>query len=227
MNAVFQELNQGDKITSGLRKVTDAMKTKNRADRGGFVPDAPAGRADGAGAAFSLASAGGAAPKPKPPAKVALEGKKWSVEHHVRNKTLLIQGVTPKQTVYVYDCVDCVVRIEGKPNAVTFDACVKTAAVFEDVLATCELVNCRGMQVQCLGSVPTVSIDKVDGCQVFLGEKSFGAAVLTAKSSEVNVVCVPGEGAADDEPVETPVPEQFVTTRGADGKWTTAPFSGH
>ena len=221
MNAVFQELNQGAKITSGLRKVTDDMKTKNRADRGGFVPDAPARRGDaGTPAASSSRSA------PKPP-KVALEGKKWSVEHHVRNKTLLIQGVTPKQTVYVYDCVDCVVRIEGKPNAVTFDACVKTAAVFEDVLATCELVNCRGMQVQCLGSVPTVSIDKVDGCQVFLGEKSFGAAVLTAKSSEVNVVCVPGEGAADDEPVETPVPEQFVTTRGADGKWTTAPFSGH
>jgi adenylyl cyclase-associated protein len=93
-------------------------------------------------------------------------------------------------------------------------------------LATCELVNCRSVQVQCLGSVPTVSIDKVDGCQVFLGEKSFGAAVLTAKSSEVNVVCVPNEG-ADDEPQETPVPEQFVTTRGADGKWTTVPFTGH
>ena len=41
---MFQELNQGDKITSGLRKVTDDMKTKNRADRGGLVPDAPAGR---------------------------------------------------------------------------------------------------------------------------------------------------------------------------------------
>ena len=130
--------------------------------------------------------------------------------------------------MYVYNCVDCVVRIEGKPNAITFDACAKTAAVFEDVLATCELVNCKSMQVQCLGSVPTVSIDKVDGCQVFLGPKSFGAELLTAKSSEVNVVCVPGEGAApDDEPTETPVPEQFVTKRSADGKWTTTPFGGH
>jgi adenylyl cyclase-associated protein len=76
--------------------------------------------------------------------------------------------------------------------------------------------------------VPTVSVDKTDGCQVFLGPKSFGAELLTAKSSEVNVVCVPGEGAApDDEPTETPVPEQFVTKRSADGKWTTAPFGGH
>lgn len=221
MNAVFKELNQGDKITAGLRKVTDDMKTKNRVDRGGFVPDASAGRAAVATPAASSATRSAA----KPP-KVALEGKKWSVENHVGNKTLVIEGVTPKQTVYVYDCVDCVVRIEGKPNAITFDACVKTAAIFSDVLATCELVNCRSVQVQCLGSVPTVSIDKVDGCQVFLGEKSFGASVLTAKSSEVNVVCVPNEG-ADDEPEETPVPEQFVTTRGADGKWTTVPFTGH
>ena len=111
-------------------------------------------------------------------------------------------------------------------DAKTWKPTAATAAIFSDVLATCELVNCRSVQVQCLGSVPTVSIDKVDGCQVFLGEKSFGAAVLTAKSSEVNVVCVPNEG-ADDEPQETPVPEQFVTTRGADGKWTTVPFTGH
>ena len=31
---------------------------------------------------------------------------------------------------------------------------------------------------------------------------------------------------ASEEPTETPVPEQFVTTRGADGKWTTVPM-GH
>ena len=215
MNAVFQELNQGDKITSGLRKVTDDMKTRTARTT---VPDA-------GGTRWLAPRRRSAAPKPP---KLALEGKKWSVEHHVGNKAVVIQGVTNKQTVYVYNCVDCVVRIEGKPNAITFDACAKTAAVFEDVLATCELVNCKSMQVQCLGSVPTVSIDKVDGCQVFLGPKSFGAELLTAKSSEVNVVCVPGEGAApDDEPTETPVPEQFVTKRSADGKWTTTPFGGH
>jgi adenylyl cyclase-associated protein len=42
--------------------------------------------------------------------------------------------------------------------------------VFEQVIATCELVNCGSMQVQCLGHVPTVSIDKCDGCQVFINQ---------------------------------------------------------
>lgn len=34
------------------------------------------------------------------------------------------------------------------------------------VVATCELVNCAGVEVQCTGAVPTVAVDKCDGCQV-------------------------------------------------------------
>jgi hypothetical protein len=34
------------------------------------------------------------------------------------------------------------------------------------VVATVELVNCAGVEVQCTGSVPTVAVDKCDGCQV-------------------------------------------------------------
>lgn len=219
MNAVFNELNKGEAITSGLRKVTDDMKSKNRADRSGVVS---------AGAANPTAAA--AAPKPavaaaKQPPKLVLEGKKWAVENHVGNKTIVIDDVTPKQTVYVYNCVDCVIQIKGKANNITLDKCKKTGVVFSDVLATCELVNCVSMQVQCTGMVPTVAIDKVDGCQVYLGPGSYAAEVTTSKCSEVNLMCVPEEGSAEG-PTETPVPEQFVTTRGADGKWTTVPI-GH
>ena len=47
MNAVFAELNKGTAVTSGLRKVTADMKTKNRADRSGKVPDGPAKKVRG------------------------------------------------------------------------------------------------------------------------------------------------------------------------------------
>ena len=223
MNAVFQELNQGEAVTSGLRKVTDDMKTKNRTDRVGLV-------SDDAAKLSTKPTTGKPTPAATKTPTFALEGKKWQVEHQVGNKTLRIENVTPKQAVYVYDCVDCVITVTGKPNAITLDKCAKTALVFDDVLATCELVNCQSMQVQCLQTVPTVSIDKVDGCQVYLSEKTAETvSVLTAKSSEINVVCVPAaDGSASNaEPVETPVPEQFITTRGADGKWTTVAFSGH
>ncbi len=50
----------------------------------------------------------------------------------------------------------------------SIDNCKRTGVVFEQVIATCELVNCGGMQVQCLGRVPTMSVDKCDGVQVFV-----------------------------------------------------------
>lgn len=62
--------------------------------------------------------------------------------------------------------------MRGKVNAVSIDSCRRTGIVFEHVIATCELVNCSSMQVQCLGAVPTVSIDKCDGAQVFITEET-------------------------------------------------------
>jgi adenylyl cyclase-associated protein len=38
MSAVFQDINRGESVTAGLKKVTADMKTKNRADRSGAVP---------------------------------------------------------------------------------------------------------------------------------------------------------------------------------------------
>lgn len=61
-------------------------------------------------------------------------------------------------------------QIKGKVNAVSVDGCRRTGVVFDDVIAACELVNCAGVQVQCLGGVPTVSVDKCDGAQVFVPE---------------------------------------------------------
>jgi adenylyl cyclase-associated protein len=60
------------------------------------------------------------------------------------------------------------VQVKGKCNAISIDKCHKTGVVFEDVIATCEMVNCSSVQVQCTGSSPTVSVDKCDGVQVYI-----------------------------------------------------------
>jgi hypothetical protein len=57
---------------------------------------------------------------------------------------------------------------------VSIDGCKRTGVVFDTVIASCELVNCASMQVQCTGAVPTVSVDKCDGCQVFVTAKVAG-----------------------------------------------------
>jgi adenylyl cyclase-associated protein len=39
------------------------------------------------------------------------------------------------------------VQVKGKCNAISIDKCQKTGVVFEQVIATCELVNCNSVQV--------------------------------------------------------------------------------
>ena len=41
--------------------------------------------------------------------------------------------------------------------------------------------------LQVLGKVPTISVEKTDGCQMFLSEDSKAVEIISAKSSEMNV----------------------------------------
>jgi adenylyl cyclase-associated protein len=41
-----------------------------------------------------------------------------------------------------------VVQIKGKLNAITLDQCTKCGLVFESVVAACEVVNSRSVQVR-------------------------------------------------------------------------------
>ena len=59
-------------------------------------------------------------------------------------------------------------QVKGKVNTVTLDQCSKTGLVFEDLLASCEVVNCSSVQLQATGVVHTLAIDKSDGVQVGL-----------------------------------------------------------
>jgi len=41
--------------------------------------------------------------------------------------------------------------------------------------------------LQVMGKLPTVSIEKTDGCQMYLSEKSLDTEIVSAKSSEMNI----------------------------------------
>lgn len=56
-----------------------------------------------------------------------------------------------------------------------------------------------------LGKVPTISINKTEGCQVYLSKESLHCDIVSAKSSEMNIL-VPQE---DDEFVSVGVSPVF------------------
>jgi adenylyl cyclase-associated protein len=201
MGNVFAALNKGEGVTSGLKKVTNDMKTKNRTDKSSVVPASSAKEStSNANKNKEVAS--------KPP-KLALEGNKWAVEWQVNNKNIVISDTEAKHTVYIYKCKGCTIQIKGKVNAITVDDCSKSAVVFENCIASAEVVNCNSLELQVLGKVPSFAVDKTSGCQIYLSRDSIEAEIVTSKSSEMNVL-IPGR-TPDDDLVEMAIPEQFKT----------------
>lgn len=201
MGGVFNQLNVGDKITSGLKKVDKNQMTHKN----------PALRASSVVKASEVEKAPASAPKAavvaKKPPKFALEGSKWAVENQENKTDIVISDTAIKQVVYIYGCNNCTIQVKGKVNSVSIDSCKKTAVVVESVVASFEAVNCKSIQLQVLQQTPTVAIDKTDGCQLYLSKDCLNAEILTAKCSEINI-CIPPLKEGEDF-VEKAVAEQF------------------
>ena len=148
-------------------------------------------------------------PKPvtkKEPALLELEGKKWKVENQENVSNLVIEDTELKQVAYIFKCVNSTLQIKGKINSITVDNCKKLGLVFDDVVGIVEIINSKDVTVQVMGKVPTISINKTDGCHVYLSKNSLDCEIVSAKSSEMNVI--PTEGGDFNE---FPVAEQFKT----------------
>jgi adenylyl cyclase-associated protein len=77
------------------------------------------------------------------------------------------------------------------------------------------------MQVQSTGMVPSVSIDKTDGIQVYVTREALAEMMFsTSKSADMNIV-TPG-ARPDDDYIEIPIPHQYVH-RVVNGKITCSP----
>lgn len=44
-----------------------------------------------------------------------------------------------------------------------------------------------------MGRCPTITVDRTDGCQVYLSRESLAAQIVTSRSTEVNVLIPSGE----------------------------------
>lgn len=129
---LFAELNKGEDVTRGLKKVTADMQTHKN-------PNLRSGSAVPGGGGMTT----NGTPKPavaKPP-KFGLEGKKWVVEYQVGKRDLKIEEVEMNQVIYLYACKDSTLTVKGKLNSIVIDSCVKSAIVFDSLVASVEVRN--------------------------------------------------------------------------------------
>merc|ERR1711991_970016 len=131
--------------------------------------------------------------------KLELQGKKWICENFTDKKDIVIKA-EQGQSVYIYNCKGSVIQIQGKLAALSID----------------EAVNSSSIQIQ--GKAPSFAVDKSAGVTLFLTKDDTESSIFTSLASEVNINVL----AENEDPKETNVPSQFVTTF-EDGKWVTKP----
>eukprot|EP00298_Acanthocystis_sp_HF-20_P008041 c17434_g1_i1.p1 GENE.c17434_g1_i1~~c17434_g1_i1.p1 ORF type:complete len:487 (+),score=209.47 c17434_g1_i1:66-1526(+) len=200
---LFAAINSGN-VTSGLKKVTDDMKThKNPNLRASAV--VPAKEAPAA----EVKEVKAATPAANKPARVALDGKTWWIENQVSNKEIVLDDTNVKQSVFISGCVDCVISVKGKVNQITIENSSKSGVVFESVVAAVDIVNSKKVQLQCTGVMASLNIDKVHDTQIYLSAECLGVSIITSLSSDVSIL-LPGE-TADQDLTEQPIPYQFQT----------------
>jgi adenylyl cyclase-associated protein len=141
------------------------------------------------------------------PPKLALEGNKWIIEYYSNRTDLKISETNMRHTVYIYKCSNSTITIEGKVNSIVLDQCTKVGLQFTSVVSLVDFINCRGMKAQVLEHVPTIQIEKTDGCHIYLSKSSLNTEFITSKSSEMTINVPSGDG----EYKEYPIPEQFKT----------------
>ncbi|KZO95760.1 hypothetical protein CALVIDRAFT_537742 [Calocera viscosa TUFC12733] len=209
-NAVFAQLNVGENVTKGLKKVTAEQQThKNPALRAsGAVPEK----------AHSPPTPGTRPTKPtkprtlaaKKPAKMELEGKKWNIEYQENESALVIESGEMGQVVNLFACKNTVVQVQGKVNAITMVNCEKTSILCDSVVASIGITGSKSFALQVTGTAPTILLDAVDSGQIYLSKDCLGVEIISAKCSAINV-SIPEEGAEEGVFVERAVPEQLRT----------------
>lgn len=210
MSAVFDQLNQGDAITSGLRKVDKSQMTHKNPNlrASSTVPDDEGG-------SRSRAKSPAPSKKPKPenmrskkPPRKDLEGNKWLVENFDSAGEVLEITAQQNQSILISRCNKTIVKVTNKANAISIDNCSGLSIIVDSLVSSLDVIKCPKFALQIDGIVPTVLLDQVDGATVFLGQESLDTKLFSSKCSNVNIMLPPKEG-TDEDTKECPLPEQL------------------
>lgn len=200
----------GSSAATGLKKVTKDQQTWRKEFKGEVKSKVT-----------TVPTSAPAVKKPVKKKKVGLpileyqeRGTKWVIENHDKEtaKTISDTGLLevaisdPKQQVYIYNCEEVTIKINGtKFKSVIVDKCVKVNVIFPTIISGCEIVNSKKIAVQSDGVCPVFTIDKTVGVSVYLSKDSTEiSSFTTSMSSEMNVSVLDG-----DDYKEIPIPEQF------------------
>ncbi|KAI5304345.1 hypothetical protein KEM55_000107, partial [Ascosphaera atra] len=214
MTAVFEQLNQGEQITSGLRHVDKSQMTHKNPNlrTQAAVPERPTS----SGGSSTSSRPPSKKPKPesmrskKPPKKV-LNGNKWAIENFDHHEGIIEVEALLQHSILISNCNHTVIKVSNKANAITIDNCTNLSIIVGSLISSLEVIKSPKFQLQIDGVVPTLLFEQVDGASVYLSDASLSSEFVSSKCSNINIVLPPKEG-SDEDGKECPVPEQIRST---------------
>ncbi|CDO92026.1 unnamed protein product [Kluyveromyces dobzhanskii CBS 2104] len=202
IGAVFAELNKGENITKSLKKVEKSQQTHKNPDLrvSGTVSDK-------------------AAPPPKPkkpstlktkkPPRKELSGNKWFIENYEDETEPLVIETKIDESVFIGKCVNTLIQIKGKVNAVTVNETERCSLVLDSSICGVDVIKCFRFGIQVEQSLPQITIDQSDSGSIYLSKDSLQAQIFTSSSTGININTPTGP---DGDFVEVPLPEQLIHT---------------
>ncbi|KAK4504825.1 hypothetical protein PRZ48_002787 [Zasmidium cellare] len=218
MGAVFEQLNRGESVTAGLKKVDKSQMThKNPSLRAtSTVPSKDSNeinRSRSPGPEIkpkpqSMRQNSAALPPKKQPKK-ELDGNKWLIENFDSPSAPVEVEVSLQQSLLITNCKNTTIVLKGKANAISIDNCPRLQILVESLVSSVDVIKSPNFAVQITGALPTIMLDQVDGASIYLSAESLHTEVFTSKCSSINVVLPPEK--EEDDSKECPLPEQIVT----------------
>lgn len=207
INAVFSELNQGEGITKGLKKVDRSQMThKNPELRQSSVVRSSSSSSTSSKKSPPIPKKPqNLSLKPKPEPVIKLEDSKWIVKNVEGKHDIILDGEI-SQSVFIADSKDSNIQIKGKINAVSISSTTKVALVLDAAISGVSVINSKKFGIQIVEQVPQISIDKSDEGQIYLSKKSLTTEIYTTSTTSLNVN-VPDDEVDDFK--EVSIPEQF------------------
>ncbi|ODV87939.1 hypothetical protein CANARDRAFT_26116 [[Candida] arabinofermentans NRRL YB-2248] len=207
MNAIFSALNQGEAITSGLRKVDKSEMThKNPALRAGSSVPAEPTQKKGSPVPPKKPSSLTNKPAKKAPKK-ELQDTKWVIANFENESEMITIEAEMHQSVFIANCSSCVIQIKGKANAISINDCKKIGIVIEKAISGVDVIKSSSFELQVMDNVPMISIDQSDSGSIYLSATSLSTAIFTSSTTALNINIPEG-----DDMKEMAVPEQFQHT---------------
>ncbi|KAM0325557.1 hypothetical protein ACHAQA_007544 [Verticillium albo-atrum] len=203
LDAVFSELNRGDAVTKGLRKVDKSEMTHKN----------PSLRASSSSASRGKSPAPGKKPKPesmriKKPAKKELDGNKWTIENFDKEPQPIEIEASNNHSMLISRCNNTTIIIKGKANAVTIENSNRLSLIVDSLISTVDVVKSQNFALQVMGVIPTVMMDQIDGAQIYFSKESTSTKIFTSKSSGINLNVISGP---DGDSKEVPLPYQICS----------------